>query len=95
MKTLPFAGQVREYLADCAEVPGLDRRHHPTETGALKMIWHRGDAEAEQVRRAFRALTRTPARGAVPGDLTAGDRRNGPEPLLTIGEESDAARPAA
>lgn len=95
MSKLPFRQQVEEYLADCAEVPGLDRRHHPTATGALKMIWHRTEQEAEQIRRAFDALTRAPAQGAVPGDPTAGDRRNGPEQLLTFGDDSDAAHSAA
>ena len=62
---LPFAAEVAAYLADCAacRVP-LDRRWHPTEDGAVKLIAHRHhhDREAdqraeEQVRAAYRAAT--------------------------------------
>jgi hypothetical protein len=51
----PFAAEVRAYLADCAETPGLDRRYHPTADGAVKTITHHGRAEAEAIRAAFAA----------------------------------------
>ena len=53
---VPFGAQVRAYLADCGAVPWLDRGHHPTEEGAVKLIWHRGPDEADQIRAAFRSV---------------------------------------
>lgn len=51
--------QVRVYLRDCEEAPGLSRAYHPTEAGALRVIFHRNDAEAGQIRWAFgRVLSR-------------------------------------
>jgi hypothetical protein len=52
----PFAAEVARYLADCAEHAGLlSPACHPTEDGALKLIYHRGKDQAGQVRAAFRA----------------------------------------
>jgi hypothetical protein len=45
--------QVRAYLRDCEGSPGLSRVYHPTEAGVLKMIYHRNDAEAGQIRWAY------------------------------------------
>lgn len=53
----PFGAQVRAYLADCAALPGLDRRYHPTADGAVKVIWHHGPDEADQIRDSFRTIT--------------------------------------
>jgi hypothetical protein len=54
----PFAAEVARYLADCAEhAQLLSPAHHPTEDGALKLIPHRGQDQADQVRAAFRAAT--------------------------------------
>jgi len=52
----PFSAEVARYLADCAEHARLlSPAHHPTEEGAVKLIWHCGADEAGQVRAAFRA----------------------------------------
>lgn len=74
---LPFAAEVAAYLADCASSPvSLDPAYHPTEAGALKLIFHRRHLDkaadqlaANQIRDAFRALTAPPARRTThPGD---------------------------
>lgn len=45
--------QVRAYFRDCEAAPGLSPAYHPTEAGALKVIYHRDKAEAGQIRWAF------------------------------------------
>ena len=41
MTALPFAAEVAAYLDDCeTSAVRLDRRHHPTEDGAVKAIPH-------------------------------------------------------
>ena len=70
----PFAAEVAAYLADCAAVgTRLDRRYHPTEDGAVKLIHHRRhhDREAdqaaeEQVRAAYRAAIAAPGGNPEP-----------------------------
>jgi hypothetical protein len=66
-----YAGQVREYLAYCADArgqveargSGVDARYHPSADGAVKMIPHGSDrVRAEAIRQAFAELT-----SAVPG----------------------------
>jgi hypothetical protein len=62
---LPFAAEVAAYLADCAacRVP-LDRRYHPTEDGAVKLIPHRRYHDKEADQRADQQI-RDAYRGAV------------------------------
>jgi len=53
--------QVRDYLAYCCQAwkqlrGNLDPKYHPTEAGALRLIYHRTPAEAQEIRRAFREL---------------------------------------
>jgi hypothetical protein len=55
-----IAVQVRRYLRDCAAAPWLDGRYHPTEDGALKVVFHRGREQETAVRAAFRHLTGRP-----------------------------------
>lgn len=65
---LPFAAEVAAYLADCAASPvRLDPAYHPTEGGAVKLVFHRrhhdpaaDQAAEDQIRAAFRALTTLP-----------------------------------
>lgn len=58
---MPFAAEVAQYLADCAEHAGLlSPACHPTEDGAVKLIWHHGKDQAGQVRAAFRAVAAVP-----------------------------------
>ena len=61
-----YAGQVREYLAYCADARAqlearhgrLDPKHHPTAEGAVKLILHGSDrARADAIRQAFAELT--------------------------------------
>jgi hypothetical protein len=47
------AAEVAGYLADCRKFPQLRRKYHPTEDGAVSVIWCPGDEEL--VREAFRA----------------------------------------
>ena len=58
--------QVREYLDYCRKAAreltlrgsSLNPKGHPTEAGACRLIFHRGDpGEAEKIRRAFRDAT--------------------------------------
>jgi hypothetical protein len=52
----PFAGQVAAYLDDCARYARLlSPACHPTADGAVKLIWHRGPDQAQQIRAAFAA----------------------------------------
>ena len=52
----PFAAEVARYLADCAGYARLlSPARHPTEEGALKLIWHRGPDQAAQIGAAYRA----------------------------------------
>ena len=52
----PFAAEAAAYLADCTRHAGLlSPAYHPTEPGALKVIWHRGEEQEAQIRAAFRA----------------------------------------
>jgi len=70
MTAPPFAAEVAAYLADCANsAVRLDRRYHPTEDGAVKLIPHRHhhdretDQRAEdQIRAAYRAAVAAPRR---------------------------------
>lgn len=63
----PFADQVAGYLADCARHAALlNPDHHPTEDGAVKLIWHRGAVQAEQIRAAFRDVAGHAAPGTAP-----------------------------
>jgi hypothetical protein len=65
-----LAAEVAAYLDDCAAAGArLDRRYHPTEDGAVKLIHHRyhHDREAdqaaeEQIRAAYRATVAAPRR---------------------------------
>ena len=58
-----YAAEVAAYLDYCQDAwrqmrGQLDPQYHPTEDGAVKLIFHRGDkAEAEKIRQAFRDLT--------------------------------------
>jgi hypothetical protein len=61
--TAPFAAEVGRYLADCtAYARVLSPAYHPTEDGALKLIHHRGQDQAAQIRAAFRAVAGDQAR---------------------------------
>ena len=52
----PLEAEVASYLAVCARYSALlSPVCHPTEDGAVKLIWHRGPEQAEQIRAAFRA----------------------------------------
>jgi hypothetical protein len=58
----PFSTEVGQYLADCAaHARLLDSAYHPTEDGAVKLIWHRSPDQADQIRAAFRAAAVGPA----------------------------------
>lgn len=49
-----LTAHVRAYLADCyAARETLNPAYHPTAAGALKVIYHEGIAQADQIRRAF------------------------------------------
>lgn len=53
-----LTAHVAQYLAECrAHQQLLDRRYHPTEEGALKVIFHRGRDQETAIRLAFRQLT--------------------------------------
>ena len=80
---LPFSAEVRAYLADCRAWTQLDRTYHPTEEGAVKLIWHRGPEEAEQIKAAFRSVA--PAI-ATPGPQ---DRAALIQQLAIAGEDPD------
>lgn len=55
--------RIRRYLADCRKYREiLDPRYHPTEAGAIKIIFHRGRLEAQQIRDAYRELCSTEAK---------------------------------
>jgi hypothetical protein len=50
-----FTTAVRDYLDTCADNAGLlSRKYHPTEQGVVKAIFHRGPAEADEIRQTFR-----------------------------------------
>jgi hypothetical protein len=52
----PFTAEVAGYLADCDQHAALlSPSCHPTEDGAVKLIYHRGPEQAEEIRAAFRA----------------------------------------
>lgn len=71
---LPFTAEIAAYLADCAASPvRLDPAYHPTEDGAVKLVFHRrrhdpaADQRAEdQIRATFRALTAPSGRRTAP-----------------------------
>jgi hypothetical protein len=86
----PFAAEVRAYLADCAAHPGLDPRYHPTADGAVKVTWHRGQDEADQIRHTFAALTTSPATGVAPALQPPGPPRPGPTLIDTAGDNPNA-----
>jgi hypothetical protein len=92
MTTMPYDAEVRGYLADCARLPGLDRRWHPTGDGAVKLIWHPGKDAEDEIRAAFRALTAGPSASAAPGAGIAGGRqaRAATPPLHVTGEDPHA-----
>lgn len=48
-----LTAQVRAYLRDCRANPQLDPRYHPTPDGAVKLIWHRGQGDADAIREAY------------------------------------------
>ena len=82
-----YAGQVREYLAYCADARGqvgargfrVDPRHHPSAEGAVKMIPHGSDrARADVIRRTFGELT-SEVTGPAAGTSQAQARLDGPE----------------
>jgi hypothetical protein len=78
--TAPFADQVAEYLAYCAEHARLlSPDYHPTADGAVKVIWHRGADQAAQIRAAFRA-----AAGASSATSAAGARAVTPRATLDL-----------
>ena len=55
---MPFGVEVAGYLADCAAWAHVLRAaDHPTAESAVKLIWHSGKDQADQVRAAFRAAT--------------------------------------
>ena len=78
----PFVAEVLAYLADCRAFPWLDRTHHPTEKGAVKLIFHRTADEEDQIKAAFRSVA-----PAIPAP--------GPQdqasliPLVIAGEDPD------
>jgi hypothetical protein len=50
-----FTLAVLEYLDDCkASKDTLSPKYHPTDSGAVKMIFHRTPDEAEEIRDTFR-----------------------------------------
>jgi hypothetical protein len=55
VKPVSMDERVAEYLTDCAAVPWLERKYHPTAAGALKLIYHRGPDEAAAIKAAFEA----------------------------------------
>lgn len=84
MTGIPYEREVRDYLADCAAVHGLDSKYHPTEDGAVKLIWHHGNADAAgQIKATFATLTQGPAASAAPGAGIAGGRQAGLATLMT------------
>jgi hypothetical protein len=55
---MPFGAEVARYLADCADWAHVLRAaDHPTAESAVKVIWHAGKDQADQIRAAFRAAT--------------------------------------
>jgi len=53
---------VRDYLTACeANAAVLSKKYHPTEDGAVKIIFHRTPDDAEQIRDTFRAERRARA----------------------------------
>lgn len=89
--SLSFRGQVQQYLADCAAAPGLDRRYHPTEDGAVKLIWHRGEKQENQIRTTFRALSNSESRtrSVAPATLPPGPQERAAQ-ITLLGDESNA-----
>jgi hypothetical protein len=54
-----FTAAVRDYLDTCRANDGLlSRKYHPTENGAVKLIFHRTPDEARDIREAFRTEQR-------------------------------------
>ncbi len=72
-----YTGPVRDYLRYCKRAAAelklqgavLERKYHPSEAGACRMVYHRTPAEAEKIRQAYRELTAGHAPGA-PGTQT-------------------------
>jgi hypothetical protein len=55
-----FTAAVRDYLDTCQDSSGLlSRKYHPTENGAVKIIFHRTPGEADEIRETFRAEQRS------------------------------------
>jgi hypothetical protein len=72
---VPFSAEVARYLADCAEHASMLRpSDHPTEDGAVKLIWHRTTDQAEQIRAAFRAAVARLAPAGPPQPRRAPDQ---------------------
>jgi hypothetical protein len=90
----PYGAEVRAYLADCAAHQGLDRRYHPTADGAVKMIWHRGPDEADQIRSTFNMLTARPGAGVAPAVVTPGPQGRAATSANHLGDDPNAL-PAA
>ena len=106
MTALPFAAQVAAYLDDCAAAGArLDRRYHPTEDGAVKLIPHRHhhDREAdqaaeEQIRAAYRAAAAAPRRksgtSGTSGTPAGQTHQNGFRTPARVPEPPEAFPPA-
>jgi hypothetical protein len=78
----PFGAEVAAYLADCLAFPWLDPAHHPTEKGAVNMIYHRDQDEKDQIKAAFWS--------AAPATATPGPQdRAVLTPLAIAGEDPD------
>lgn len=80
----PFTAAVAGYLADCARHAALlSPDCHPTEDGAVKLIWHRGAGQAEEIRAAFRAAV--VGQAARQGARRARHGQDDAQPLLAGG----------
>ena len=56
MSRFRYQDEVTAYLELCERYPQLNRKYHPTEDGAVKMIYHRTKDQARQIRSAFAYL---------------------------------------
>jgi hypothetical protein len=58
-----WTAAVRDYLATCETNAGLlSKKYHPTEDGAVKLIFHHGSDEADEIRKTFRSEHRSGSR---------------------------------
>ena len=52
-----LTGAVARYLRDCADhSSALEPRYHPTEKGAIKVIFARNSAEKDAIKEEFRRI---------------------------------------